>query len=74
MQLFIDDGVIDRGHRKTILSSDVKVVGIATCTHKVYGHMAVLVYAGSFEINEAGKKKIIERITVPKGASALTAQ
>ena len=68
MQLFIDDGVTNRGHRKTILSSDVNVVGIATCTHKVYGHMAVLVYAGSFEINEAGKKAVI------KGASALTAQ
>ncbi len=41
MQLLVDDGVPSLGHRKTILSSNYKFVGIAIEPHKKYGHNCV---------------------------------
>ena len=51
MQLFVDDGVFDRGHRNTMIDARLNLVGIASCEHAVYKHMAVLVYADAFEMN-----------------------
>ncbi len=48
MQLIIDDGVADRGHRDAIFNPDFRLVGIATGGHKVYGSMCVQEFAGGF--------------------------
>ena len=48
MQLIIDDGVADRGHREAIFNPDYRLVGIATGSHKVYGFMCVQEFAGGF--------------------------
>ncbi len=46
--LLIDDGVRDRGHRKTFLQADLKMVGVATGKHPHYGTMSVMDFAGAF--------------------------
>ncbi len=48
MQLIIDDGVANRGHRDVILNPDYRLVGIATGSHKVYGSICVQEFAGDF--------------------------
>lgn len=48
ISLLIDDGVRNRGHRKTILSSDFNRIGVAMGDHKVYEGMCVINYATSF--------------------------
>jgi len=55
LNLFIDDGVASRGHRKYMLNSDFRYTGIAYCQHhSSMEGMVVIVYAKSFEVNEAG--------------------
>jgi hypothetical protein len=51
MQLFIDDGVPNRGHREAILSRDYEVTAISTCCHSGYDYQTVITYAGGFDNN-----------------------
>ena len=52
MDLYIDDGVKNRGHRSTLMSKFASVTGIAFCKHRSkYGTMTDFLYAKSFQIN-----------------------
>lgn len=46
--LLIDDGVSDRGHRKSLLNPDFKTVGVSFGSHPTYETMCVMDFAGSF--------------------------
>lgn len=48
MQLIIDDGVPERGHRATLFSPSLGAVGIACAPHPRWGGMCVMDFAGSF--------------------------
>ena len=47
--MLIDDGVPSRGHRKNLLDTNFKVVGVAVGPHPVYRHMCVMDFASSYE-------------------------
>ena len=51
IQLVIDDGVPDRGHRHNIFNRQFQVAGAAIGNHKEYGAMTVVDLAGAFTDN-----------------------
>ena len=48
IQLVIDDGVADRGHRRNLFNPDFKVAGAAIGPHRGYGTMVVVDLADQF--------------------------
>jgi len=49
IELIVDDGVTDRGHRKNIFNREFKVAGVACGTHQVYRRMCVMDFASQFK-------------------------
>jgi hypothetical protein len=48
IQLAVDDGVPDRGHRRNLLQSRFGVVGVAIDSHPAFGTTCVIDFAGAY--------------------------
>jgi len=48
-QLYVDDGVSERGDRKNMMNPAFQWTGIAHCKHTKQDEMLVVVYAGALE-------------------------
>ena len=59
LQLIIDDGVPNRGHRENIFNAEFNVMGSFSGQHKEFNSMTCIDYAGSFV--PAGEPDPIER-------------
>lgn len=46
VNLLVDDGVPDRGHRKNIFNSELKYFGTASGSHKEFGIITIINYTG----------------------------
>lgn len=55
--LLIDDGVPSRGHRSNLLNVTFKFVGASVGPHRVYGHMCVVDFAGSYRVKRGIRDK-----------------
>jgi uncharacterized protein YkwD len=55
--LLIDDGVPSRGHRRNLLNATFKFVGASVGPHRVYGHMCVVDFAGSYRAKRGIRDK-----------------
>ena len=58
LDMFIDDGVVGRGHRVNVWGEAYGVTASMYCTHTGYDHMAIVGYAGEYEINDYGQDVI----------------
>jgi len=61
LQLYIDDGVADRGHRHAMLNPALKLVGMHHCQHRGYGGMLAVAYAVSFTPSAHGERQLDAR-------------
>jgi hypothetical protein len=62
LQLIIDDGVANRGHRTNIFNPSLKFLGSATSTHTVYQTETVIDYAGAGGITKTGNHTMIKNV------------
>jgi len=53
MDLLVDDGNADRGHRKNVFSDVFKLTGVGCKDHKDYGSCTVIDFVGGF-VKKAG--------------------
>lgn len=49
VELIVDDGVRDRGHRRNLLDPAVRVAGVACGSHARFRTMCVILLAGAFD-------------------------
>lgn len=59
MQMLIDDGVPNRGHRENLFNNDFRVCGVFSGDHKDFDTVTVIDYSASFV--KAGDEDPIER-------------
>jgi len=52
IQLIVDDGISNRGHRANIFEPKFQRIGVAVGQHKVYGFMCTMDFAGGFKEKE----------------------
>jgi uncharacterized protein YkwD len=48
IQLIVDDGTPNRGHRSNIFNADYRYVGLACGPHSHFGLMCVMDFAGGY--------------------------
>jgi len=60
LQLYVDDGVSDRGHRNNMMDGDYKSGAVASCDHGAYKTQSVFLYSSAdpVVVNSAGLEKI----------------
>jgi uncharacterized protein YkwD len=51
IQLLVDDGVANRGHRKNLFNPDLHQAGAGTAPHRDYRTVTVIDYADGFVLN-----------------------
>ncbi|HJV91081.1 MAG TPA: CAP domain-containing protein [Holophagaceae bacterium] len=56
LQLLIDDGVPDRGHRRTIFNPDLHQAGAALASHAQWGQVCVVDFADGFLPNRPSRQ------------------
>lgn len=62
MRLFVDDGVLSRGHRLNMLKQSMTHTGIAYCKHKKYGGMLVVLYGDNGSVGSNPVQQVIENV------------